>query len=287
MLSRRIIIYFLLLSSILIPLIGGVQLPAAINNPAKKTFDLLEHLPQNSNSYAVLFFDYGPGTQAENDPQAQLIVEHLLRRKIPVVVLTTYALSEKFTTETPRKVITKLQKEDPTLHYEYGKDYVVLGYRPGAALFLQALSKAKDLGDFLGKDIEGQTLAQYDRFKELKTVSQVSIVGEFTGLVGFLSSYIQYLIAKDAPLAMIHGCTSITIPETYNYTDSGQLKGVLEGVAGAAYYSALLREKYNSKLVDDAVTINSALGFGQLMILALIVAGNLIHLSGKKKGTAK
>jgi hypothetical protein len=77
---------------------------------------------------------------------------------------------------------------------------------------------------------------------------------------------------------MVHGCTSISIPETFIFLESGQLKGLLEGVAGAAWYSKLLREKYGIENPSSAESANSILGIGQIFILILIILGNLVSL---------
>ncbi len=276
------IIYILLFLTLLIPLMSSLSITPAFNSSAKKTYDYIESLPQNQNNFALLFLDYGPGTQAENQPQASVIFEHLLRKKIPTILLTTYSLGEKFTQETVKEVLRRMKLEAPDTEYVYGVDYVVLGYRPGANLFLQGISQSNKLAEFLGKDIKGIPLVHYDAFKNLTTLSQVSTIGQFTGLVGFLSSYIQFLTVQGQTAPLIHGCTSITIPETYIYADTGQLRGTLEGVSGAAYYSHMLQTNFKNRQTDDSLVINTALGLGQILILILIVAGNLIEFFGRR-----
>jgi len=276
------IIYIVLFLTLLVPLITARSIKPAYNVAANRTFDFIEALPEGSNQFGLLFLDYGPGTQAENQPQASVIFEHLLRKKIPTILLTTYALGEKFTKETADKVLTRLQLEDPSRQFVYGKDYVILGYRPGANLFLQGISQAQDLAAFLGKDIRAIPLKSYEPFQGLQTLSQVTVIGEFTGLVGFLNSYMQFLTIQGTTAPLIHGCTSITIPETYIYADTGQLRGTLEGVSGAAYYSYLLQERFTKRTADDSLVINTSLGMGQLYILLLIALGNIIEFARRR-----
>jgi hypothetical protein len=276
------IIYIVLFLTLLVPLITARSIKPAYNVAANRTFDFIEALPEGSNQFGLLFLDYGPGTQAENQPQASVIFEHLLRKKIPTILLTTYALGEKFTKETADKVLARLQLEDPSRQFVYGKDYVILGYRPGANLFLQGISQAQDLATFLGKDIRAIPLKSYESFQGLQTLSQVTVIGEFTGLVGFLNSYMQFLTIQGTTAPLIHGCTSITIPETYIYSDTGQLRGTLEGVSGAAYYSYLLQERFTKRTADDSLVINTSLGMGQLYILLLIALGNIIEFARRR-----
>ncbi len=277
------IIYILLFLALLVPLITARSIKPAYNVAAKRTFDYIEALPiEGANQFGLLFLDYGPGTQAENQPQASVIFEHLLRKKVPTILLTTYALGEKFTKETVDKVLDRLQLEDPTRQFVYGQDYVILGYRPGANLFLQGISQSQELSTFLGKDIRGIALNSYQAFQGLRTLSQVTVIGEFTGLVGFLNSYMQFLTIQGTTAPLVHGCTSITIPETYIYADTGQLRGTLEGVSGAAYYSYLLQEQFAKRSADDSLVVNTSLGIGQLYILALIALGNIIEFARRR-----
>jgi hypothetical protein len=86
---------------------------------------------------------------------------------------------------------------------------------------------------------------------------------------------VQFFQKKGYRPTLVHGCTSITIPEAYIFLDSGQLNGLLEGIAGAAWYSEVLRRNFplsdNSKLL----VTNTALSAAHIMIILLIIAGNI------------
>jgi hypothetical protein len=253
-------------------------------NSADKAFEVVEQISGADNKVALVGLEYGPGTQAENDPQARAVLEHLFRKNIPVIVFTTYALAEKFTTNTPESIAAQINSERVSKNPNdnnlilYGKNWINLGYRPGGSLFFQALSQSKDLAVYLGKDYKGQPLSSYQSFTNIKSLSDISIIGYFSGLVGILNTYIQFLQVNGAVPIMVHGCTSISIPETFIFLESGQLKGLLEGVAGAAWYSKLLRQKYGIETPSSAESANSILGIGQIFILILIILGNLVSL---------
>ena len=91
-------------------------------------------------------------------------------------------------------------------------------------------------------------------------------------------NYVQYFTSKDYTPAFGHGCTSITIPEAFIYLDSGQIQGLLGGLAGAAWYSELLRRRYPERPVDESLMLNTGLGVAQLVVIAFIVLGNLAGL---------
>lgn len=276
--SRKII-YLLLIAVIACPLLFGLELTPAKMDSSEKVFTIIEDLPSESkDAYALLALDFGPGTQAENEPQAEVVIEHLFRKKIPAVIFTGYSLGERFSMETPQKVADKLAKEMPGQKWEYGTDWIGLGYKPGGALFLQAFAQAQSLTEYLGKDAKGVLVSRYPRFAMLKDIKNIKFAGEFTGLTGMLGGYIQFLQRADYVPPLIHGCTSITIPEAYIYLDSGQLKGAFEGIAGAAWYGELLNRKFSKRLPGDAIVINTALGAAHLLIIVLIIVGNITTL---------
>ena len=77
---------------------------------------------------------------------------------------------------------------------------------------------------------------------------------------------------------LVHGCTSITIPEAYIFLDSGQLKGLLEGIAGAAWYSEILKRHFPASDNTKLLVVNTALSSAHVVLIGLIVLGNLVAL---------
>lgn len=279
--KSRQCIYVLILLSVALPLYFQYGVTPARLPSAEKLFSVVEALPQH-RGVAFLSFDFGPGTSAENKPQAEVIFEHLLRRRIPVVIFSIVPISEPFLRSIPKNVIERLEKETGE-HWESGKDWVNIGFRPGAALFLQGISKTQDISELISKDTDGRDVKSLPIFSKVKTLNDIIFWGEFTGLVGVFQNFIQYIQKDNYSPILGHGCTSITIPESYIYLDSGQLKGLLEGLAGSAWYSELLLKMYPRRAPDAALVSNTALGISQLMLLFLIVLGNVINISGGKK----
>jgi len=281
-LDRRII-YAAIFLSVLVPLLFKVSLKPVKLDASERLYQTVEGVERREGAIALLSFDFGPSTKAENEPQAEVILEHLMRRRIPVAIFSLTVVSQPFLTSVPERVIKRLQTEIPGESWEYGKDWVNLGYRPGAALFIQALAKSDDLPGYLSKDANGTQLSMLPLFKGVKTIADVNFLGEFTGSLGMLDTYIQFFQRKGYTPIIGHGCTSITIPEAYIYLDSGQLKGLLEGVSGAAWYSQILLSHHSNREKDSALLINTALGVSQLVIILLIVLGNVFGLLERRR----
>ncbi len=279
----RRIIYLLVLLALSIPLLAGYAVPPARMKSAEKFFNLVEKLKKEPGKIALVVMDFGPNSMAENLPQAEVVVEHLMRKRIPFAIYSQYVLADPFLESIPLSVVQRLMKEMPDQKWVYGQDWVNLGYRPGGSVMVQNIAKADSLVSLFKKDVRGNSLSDLPIFNGTKGLESISLVTHFTSLVGTLDTLLQFMKNKDYRPPMAHGCTSITIPQAFIYLDSGQLGGLLEGVAGAAWYSALLKKQDPARGVDSSQTINTGLGVAHLVIILLVVIGNIAALVGGRK----
>jgi hypothetical protein len=231
----------------------------------------------------MVWFDFGPNTVAENEPQAQVLLEHLFRRRIPVVLLSQYQQAERFLTKIPNDIAKRLEDEMPGQQWRYGEAWVNAGFRPGGSIFIQSMVNAADVSKFLGRDVNGMPISHYPTFSAIGGVERVKLVGEITGLVGVFDNIIQFFQKNDYRPTIVHGCTSITIPEAYIFLDSGQLKGLLEGIAGAAWYSEVLKEHFPRSENGELLVTNTALSAAHIVLILLIVLGNIVPLFERRR----
>lgn len=280
-LDRRVIYIFVALA-LSLPLIYRYSVPPARMKAAEKLYAEVDKLDPQSGKIAFVALDFGPSSKAENEAQAQVVVEHLMRRRIPIAFFSLYYLAESFLKGVPERVADKLTREHPGQVWEYGKDWVNLGYRPGAAILIQSIPKSDNLAELFAKDVRGNDLTGLPLFKNVRTINDISFLAEFTGLVGVFNTYVQFFQSQDYRPRFGHGCTSITIPEAFIYVDSGQLDGLLEGIAGAAWYSKLLSDKYPARVKDDSELINTGLGIAHLVVIFFVILGNISARWGKR-----
>jgi hypothetical protein len=271
----RRIVYLVIFLAVLLPLVGGIRLPAAPLKAATESFHLVESLQKKQGRIALVAMDYGPSNYAENGPQAEVVIEHLMRRRIPFVVMTQISQGEGFLEAVPESVASRLMRENPTERWTYGEDWANIGFRTGLALFIQALAKSNNIATYISKDARGNDLSKLPLMAGVSTISDIDLLIQLTGYIGTFDTYVQFFRRNGIAPTFIHGCTSITIPEAYIYRDSGQLKGILEGVSGAAWYSELLEKTYPNREEDSSQAINTALGISQLAIVLLIFMGNI------------
>ncbi len=271
----RRVIYLLVILSLSLPLIYGYTLRPARMQAADKAFSLIDSLKVEEGQIAFVALDFGANTKAENFPQAEVMVEHLMRRRIPIAFFSLYVLAEPFLVSIPEGVANRLMQENPGQKWEYGKDWVNLGYNPGGFLIVQAIPKSENLIELFKRDARGNNLADLPAFQKVRTLKDIKFLGEVTGLMGMFDNYVQFFQSGGYRPLFVHGCTSITIPEAYIYMDSGQLDGLFEGIAGAAWYSDRLKQEFPNRKIDTSALINTGLGVAHLVIIALVLLGNL------------
>ena len=275
--SRRLI-YLIMIVAVAAPILFVIsQRPSRLVS-AERMYDVIEHVKVQPGEVAMVWLDFGPNTIAENEPQAMVMIEHLFRRRIPVILLSQYQQAERFLSRVPQTVARQLEAEMPGQTWRYGEAWINVGYKPGAAIFMQSLVNASNVSGFLGRDVNGMPISQYPTFASIGGIERVKVVGEVTGLVGVFDTIIQFFQKKGYRPTIVHGCTSITIPEAYIFLDSGQLNGLLEGIAGAAWYSEVLKNAHPSSDNSRLLVTNTALSAAHLVIIGLIIVGNLVPL---------
>jgi len=272
-LDRRVI-YLLVLVALSAPLLFKIVVKPARMVAAERFYEIVHRLDPGPNDIVLVALDFGPNSMAENKPQADEVIEHLMRRRIPFAMYSQYLLAQTFLDSIPEGVAKRLMRETPGERWEYGKDWVNLGLKLNGAVIIQGIAESKNLVKYLNKDAHGNSLAELPAFKNVRTLENIKLLVQFTSLTGTFESYVQFLKSHKFRPIFLHGCTSITIPKAYIYLDSGQIVGLLEGIAGAAWYSELLRKDYPQRGKDEALLINTGLGVAQLLIILLVILGN-------------
>ena len=151
-LDRRYI-YLFVLCALMLPLVMGLNVRPVKLKPAQTTFEIVDSLTPPPGDIAFLAFDFGPSTQAENLAQAEVVMEHLMRRRIPIALFSLTFLAEPFLRTVPEKIAERLRADMPGEDWLYGEDWVNIGYKPGSSILLQAIPKSKDIAALFKEDV--------------------------------------------------------------------------------------------------------------------------------------
>ncbi|MFN3421959.1 MAG: hypothetical protein ACK40X_09580 [Armatimonadota bacterium] len=252
----RRIVYLCVAIAIALPFIVQVRLPVIPTMPVQKFYEAVENIPKGK--VALIAADFDTGTEGENGPQVQAVLEHLMRKRIPFIILGVAI-------QGPELVQNYAERLAGKYGYRYGIDFVNLGYLPGGQLALERFCRS--IWQTKPVDYKQRPLTELPLMKKVRTAKDIGLVAEFTGS-GLLQWYVVTFWAQfKVPLAQ--GCTGIIGPEQFPYLDTGQLSGLMVGLKGAAEYEALLkvqREGFRRMMPQS---------LGHLVALFLIFLGNL------------
>ena len=277
-LDRRII--FLIVGlSVLIPLLkpDWFLLPIRISPESKTVFNEINHL--NKGDKVLLSFEYSPSTKPEIHPMSIAILKHLFIKNIKVYGFALWPDGNFMSTEAFSEVADDFKKK-------YGVDYVNLGFKPGAEAVIKGI--ASDISALYTADLNGTPINDIPMMKGVINIEDFDFV--FSLSAGFPGSieWVQYACdPKNIPMST--GCTSIQVTDLLPFVGTGQIRGILAGMPGAAEYESLV----NAELQKMGITgkpgklliMMSAQSVAHVVIVLFIVFGNIMYfITRKKKG---
>ena len=254
---------------VLFPLLFPLSLPLFVSGPVRGFYDAIEAIPNGST--VLMSCDYDPGSIPEMVPMTRTALRQLLDKKCKVIITVLWNGGPGLVDRVVRDVV---EKEYPGL--VYGKDYVNLGYKAGyeAVMVLMGQGIANTFPrDYSGNDTRSLPIMQgvrdYSSFPLLVNIS--------AGYPG-TKEWVQQVQAR-FHLPMVAGVTAVSAPEFYPYLQSGQLRGLLGGMAGAAEYEMLRHEKGTATKGMDAQSL------AHVFVAFCIVLGNVVQWSKKRSGS--
>lgn len=259
--DRRLI--FLALALLLFfPIVRPLGLPNInIGTEVQTLYDRIESLP--ARSFVLMSLDYDPATRPELHPQAVAILRHAFRKDLRVGILTLNAGATGLIEEIGERIPKDIAPEKV-----YGRDYVILPYQPNPVAVMTQMGM--DLYQIYDKDRDGRPVRDMEVFKGIKNVKDMKLGICITG-TAMLDYWIAYTADKfKFPFA--GGVTAVSQMGYAPYLQTGQLKGLVGGMKGAADYETLINHKEKGTSGIDALSL------AHLMVLILIVTANIMML---------
>ena len=215
---------------------------------------------------ALVVCDAGGATIAENVPQAETVIRHLMSRHIKVAFMCLDPQGKEIAQEIGGRVGAALGKR-------YGEDWCNLGYYLPMQVLYQTL--VKNFYEVVKQDIRGTPVAQILMMRPVKNIHDIGLIFHVSGsnsLDGWL------LFVKNSIRApIVAGCTGILNSQYANYCATGQLNGYLGGMAGAAEYEQL------SGVRGGGTRGMQVQNYGHLLIIGFIVLGNIGYFVSKRR----
>jgi hypothetical protein len=270
----RRILYLISFIVMAAPLFMTFPLPIAKNARSLDVYNRIEALDQTDGKGLVLFCaNFSPDTKGESVPQAKVLLKHLLRSGKKFAIWTfnsSSAPGQEMVNNTCKEIAADLRKEG--IIREYGKDWINLGFRAAGAPIMIGISK--NIPGFFKTDAYNTPLAKLPIMGRVKTAHDLGLVIDVSPS-GTYAVLIAAMTGKyDVPLVLAP--TSVMVPDTYPYLASGQVKGELRGVLGAAEYEDLIGEP------DMGTREMTSIAALDAYIIILIIIGNIAYFRGRK-----
>ena len=286
-LDRRII--FLLIGlSVLIPLIkpNWLSLPIKIDQNTEIVFDTVSNLKEGDK--VLLSFAYGASTKPEIHPMAVALLKHLFSKGVYVYIVSLWPEGPIMANQALSDVINSRLFTDSI------PEYVQFDYKVGGFVVIKGI--ADNFREIYKQDINGKSIDQINIMNGINSVKDFDLVFDFSAGVPGNAEWVQYACdPKGVPLSS--GCTSIMVTDAIPYVESGQLKGILAGMPGAAEYEKLvydyiiLEQNNNNKYIASDVMVErgkahsrmSAQSVAHLLMVLFIIIGNLAYYFNRRE----
>ncbi len=259
-LDRRAI--FLVMGfAVLVPLLYPIGLPLRVSPPVVAYYDMIEKIPPGS--VVLLSGDYDPSSMAELQPMTLATLDHLFRRNIKVVSMQLWPGGPPIV---DRALQTMAEKHGKT----YGVDYVNLGFKEGQIITMVALGSSGFQALF-PLDFHGTPVSQLPLMSRVRDYSGLAAI--ITISAGFPGSkeWVQQVQSRFKKV-LGTGTTAVQAAELYPYLGSGQISGMLGGMAGAAEYEKQIDVKGAATAGMDAMSV------AHMLVIVSIVLGNIAYL---------
>jgi len=243
----------------------GLGLP--ITTLTRASYDQMNSLESGD----IVLFDqgYGTGSLPIHEPGFVVGFKHAMAKGLKIVIVST-------SVEGPMLFERALMKIDPARKgYEYGKDYIHLGYVAGAEAAIAAM--LEDITKVFTADYQGTPLDQLELADRIKgpTYEKISLLWILSGGSEVMEGWIRQGSVR-YELRQIGDYLEMDTPIYIPYYPV-LLQGIINGGIGAAEYEVL------SGFAGEAAKLTDGLSIGHFVILIFLIIGNIGYLMKDKE----
>ncbi|MAZ68102.1 MAG: hypothetical protein CMG49_01770 [Candidatus Marinimicrobia bacterium] len=281
-------IFILIALSVLIPLVKSdwIKMPIKTTQNTQIVFDELSKL--KAGDKILVSFEYGASTKPEIHPMAIALLNQMFSKGIKVYIISLWPEGVIMAKDVVTNVINS-----EVFELVDGVDYVMFDYKVGGEIVIKNI--ASDFRGVYMQDINKKSISQIPMMKDIYSVEDFDFVFDLSAGVPGNAEWVQYACdPKNVPLSS--GCTSIMVTDAIPYVESGQLKGILAGMPGAAEYENLVNNFMKNDLENEnivnfenilsgkATSRMSAQSLAHIVMVLFIIIGNVSYFLSRKKG---
>ena len=273
--------------SVLIPLLKPelIQMPVKTTKNTQIVFDSISKLKENDK--VLISFEYGASTKPEIHPMAIALLNQLFSKGIKVYMMSLWPEGVIMA----RDVLSHVDDSE-VFNLIDGENYVMFDYKVGGEIVIKNI--ASDFRGVYMQDINKKSINDIPMMEGINSVEDFDFVFDLSAGVPGNAEWVQYACdPKSIPLSS--GCTSIMVTDAIPYVESGQLKGILAGMPGAAEYENLvynfMKNETDNKFIlnydniypGKAISRMSAQSLAHVIMVLFIVFGNIAYYLKRKR----
>jgi hypothetical protein len=262
-------LYLILALLVVGPLVRPLYFPLEVSAPVRGFYDAIRQVPDGS--MVLMSCDYDPASRPEMVPMTITALRQLFDKHCRVVVTVLWNGGPGIVDQTLRRVASEYPDK------RYGVDWVNLGYKAGNEAVMVLMGQG--VANAYPVDYSNHATNDYTALPIMKDVRDYSsfrlMVSISAGYPG-TKEWVQQVNSR-FHLPMISGSTAVQAPEFYPYLQSGQLRGLLGGMAGAAEYEKLRHERGSATRGMDAQSL------AHVFVAICILLGNAVQWSKRRE----
>ena len=279
-LDRRFI-FILIGLSVLIPLIkpNWINIPIKTTNNSQIVFNELNKL--NEGDRVLVSFEYGASTKPEIHPMSVAVLQHLFSKGVKVYTVPLWPEGLMMAKYAIQEVV-----DSELFNIKEHVDYVSLPYKAGGEIIIRGI--ATDLRSIFTQDVNNILLKEIPMMEGVNRVSDFDFVFDLSAGVPGNAEWVQFACDEyNVPLSS--GCTSIMVTDAIPYVESGQIRGILAGMPGAAEYEQMVFNHLNglekNKYMNPNIAVSpgkatsrmSAQSIAHVLMVVFIILGNISY----------
>jgi hypothetical protein len=272
-------IFLLMLLAVAVPILIGLRFPEEPSPMSERVGKTIEDLPPGS--VVLMSLDYDPSAQGELQPMASAFTRHAAENGHRLVFMTLWPQGGPMVERSVRLI----ESEYPD--YEYGRDYVNLGYRPGNEGVIKVI--VNDLRKLFANDVLNTDLDKLPLTRNLESVREVDLIINVSAGDPGAKQWVQFA-ATPFNIPMVAGTTGPQAPDLLPYFPN-QLAGMLAAIKGAAEYEQVLLNYHEHLRENENTQVGlrrmGAQTVAHVLMVLLIAAGNVIYFVGRSRGLAR
>ena len=279
-LDRRFI-FLLIALSVLIPLMkpGLVNIPIIAKPDSKVVFQELNQL--NEGDKVLVSFEYGASTKPEIHPMSVAVLQHLFSKGVKVYTVPLWPEGLMMAKYAIEEVVAS-----NLFNIKEHTNYVSLPYKAGGEIIIRGI--ATDIRSIFTQDVNNILLNDIPMMDGINNITDFDFVFDLSAGVPGNAEWVQFA-CDEYNIPLSSGCTSIMVTDAIPYVDSGQIRGILAGMPGAAEYEQMVYKHLNdmkgSKFLNKDVLIipgkatsrMSAQSVAHLLMVIFIIFGNISY----------